>query len=126
MFHLSCFHLSFFVDFIVCFLFFSCFFFFNDTATTEIYTLSLHDALPICWISRCWRLTSAWTRRPAAALRDRKSTRLNSSHTVISYAVFCLKKKKKKKKEKKTKQNHKTKKIYTTRDNTKELPVYNS
>src|SRR6478672_13283073 len=67
------------------------FFFFNDTATTEIYTLSLHDALPICgprWPSRCpW---SCWPWSP-----DRKSTRLNSSHDQISYAVFCLKKKKK-------------------------------
>src|SRR5215204_7389605 len=73
------------------FLLFS-FFFFNDTATTEIYTLSLHDALPIAAPSgRC-----TWPRagcRPGR--RDRKSTRLNSSHTVISYAVFCLKKKKK-------------------------------
>src|SRR6516225_11830954 len=67
------------------------YFFFNDTATTEIYTLSLHDALPI------WR---AWLPRSAApphrdwpAERDRKSTRLNSSHMSISYAVFCLKKK---------------------------------
>src|SRR5260221_5705447 len=73
-----------------------CFFFFNDTATTEIYTLSLHDALPI---SPSWR--AAWRaalwRRGCAGPRagDRKSTRLNSSHTVISYAVFCLKKKKK-------------------------------
>src|SRR5256885_9654084 len=86
----------------------SLFFFFNDTATTEIYTLSLHDALPI-WMTknRCPRL-----RQPRASsttpLReqctpsanssprvseDRKSTRLNSSHLVISYAVFCLKKK---------------------------------
>src|SRR5947209_20521684 len=84
-------------------------FFFNDTATTEIYTLSLHDALPI----------SSDPRRPARrrsaqgsppGLRegasggsphrslDRKSTRLNSSHANISYAVFCLKKKKKKSK----------------------------
>src|SRR5438874_9606266 len=69
-------------------------FFFNDAAPTELYTLSLHDALPICpcrpspWprrsgcrsSCRCWR-------------RDRKSTRLNSSHVEISYAVFCLKKK---------------------------------
>src|SRR3990170_6528957 len=67
------------------------FFFFNDTATTEIYTLSLHDALPICRPSRrCWRgerrLRRTW--RPT----DRKSTRLNSSHQIISYAVFCLKK----------------------------------
>src|SRR5574337_1682081 len=71
------------------------FFFFNDTATTEIYTLSLHDALPICW--------PPWPRRrtrPAVGGRcpatDRKSTRLNSSHHSISYAVFCLKKKKNK------------------------------
>src|SRR2546421_12674194 len=88
------------------------FFFFNDTATTEIYPLSLHDALPIC--SR----RGGRARRPAAAppapprrepgrarrrrrfapapsAGDRKSTRLNSSHDQISYAVFCLKKKKK-------------------------------
>src|SRR5216684_7184782 len=68
------------------------FFFFNDTATTEIYTLSLHDALPI---SPC-RLTTCrdFSRRPAGRpRRDRKSTRLNSSHGYISYAVFCLKKK---------------------------------
>src|SRR6266436_7328038 len=69
------------------------FFFFNDTATTEIYTLSLHDALPICPRTRC---TSA--RRCAGSSprpwTDRKSTRLNSSHGYISYAVFCLKKKK--------------------------------
>src|SRR2546426_7837956 len=70
------------------------YFFFNDTATTEIYTLSLHDALPI---SRNPRWGSAGCRfrlRGLAAMwRDRKSTRLNSSHLVISYAVFCLKKK---------------------------------
>src|SRR3712207_9005919 len=93
-------------------------FFFNDTATTEIYTLSLHDALPI---SRrrgravvddeeradLLRARDVDTHRlgdlvghQAAALqvarvrRDRKSTRLNSSHANISYAVFCLKKKK--------------------------------
>src|SRR2546428_4862761 len=93
------------------------FFFFNDTATTEIYTLSLHDALPI-W-SRMARATSVKTAvalqgaakpswrdvslsfvlslRVKRRLRtDRKSTRLNSSHDQISYAVFCLKKKKKK------------------------------
>src|SRR3712207_9011443 len=88
------------------------FFFFNDTATTEIYTLSLHDALPIY-------PGQARALRPEAAARavalhergevrsegsvvggrgerlDRKSTRLNSSHANISYAVFCLKKKKK-------------------------------
>src|SRR5260221_6518562 len=75
----------------------SFFFFFNDTATTEIYTLSLHDALPISRTSapsnsrKCqilWASAASWT------FRDRKSTRLNSTHTVISYAVFCLKKKK--------------------------------
>src|ERR1039457_7332759 len=68
------------------------FFFFNDTATTEIYTLSLHDALPICARSssgNCRRRPC----RPASPYRDRKSTRLNSSHLVISYAVFCLQKK---------------------------------
>src|ERR1035437_10562180 len=70
------------------------FFFFNDTATTEIYTLSLHDALPICSSPlRQWpppSPTSHWW-----VCTDRKSTRLNSSHANISYAVFCLKKKKK-------------------------------
>src|SRR5437588_11851159 len=72
----------------------SCFFFFfNDTATTEIYTLSLHDALPIFPASPPWSRCSAWSRR-CSCREDRKSTRLNSSHTVISYAVFCLKKKK--------------------------------
>src|SRR6266511_2129534 len=71
-------------------------YFFNDTATTEIYTLSLHDALPIsptgaaCMIDRCCPKTSSGTAR----MPDRKSTRLNSSHVKISYAVFCLKKKK--------------------------------
>src|SRR2546427_6186452 len=93
------------------------FFFFNDTATTEIYTLSLHDALPIS-VSR-WRKDRngilRWLHREAASYgrwkevtsngreaesaeavaADRKSTRLNSSHSQISYAVFCLKKKKK-------------------------------
>src|SRR2546430_12538339 len=100
------------------------FFFFNDTATTEIYTLSLHDALPI-WGSRrarcagtgrcCWRSYApcraladrrcahhAPGHRPLprgpygapSVPADRKSTRLNSSHSQISYAVFCLKKKK--------------------------------
>src|SRR6266496_1992508 len=69
-------------------------FFFNDTATTEIYTLSLHDALPIR-TSRPGPGGSSGTRgRPACARSDRKSTRLNSSHVEISYAVFCLKKKK--------------------------------
>src|SRR2546430_4933118 len=97
-------------------------FFFNDTATTEIYTLSLHDALPISRRSRApsdgrrrvqcrsrgrrpiVRVASPSTRlrRPRRARSrfappegDRKSTRLNSSHSQISYAVFCLKKKKK-------------------------------
>src|SRR6266513_4852489 len=74
---------------------FACFvfFFFNDTATTEIYTLSLHDALPIS-SSRPERprpRLSAGTHRRWS--RDRKSTRLNSSHVSISYAVFCLKNK---------------------------------
>src|SRR5258708_20846782 len=85
----------------------SFFFFFNDTATTEIYTLSLHDALPIFSarrMRRCPRQTAGWTysfRRVSLFTRgkdtegeDRKSTRLNSSHQIISYAVFCLKKKK--------------------------------
>src|SRR6266446_8029035 len=76
-------------------LFFIFFFFFNDTATTEIYTLSLHDALPIFPLSAPessgGRVSPVDHRRPRA---DRKSTRLNSSHLVSSYAVFCLKKKK--------------------------------
>src|SRR5215217_8517993 len=76
------------------------FFFFNDTATTEIYTLSLHDALrspPPSRRSPGRRQSPAWPSRCRApvAPRDRKSTRLNSSHANISYAVFCLKKKKK-------------------------------
>src|SRR2546430_16705418 len=76
------------------------FFFFNDTATTEIYTLSLHDALPIFRPSRHVWATSAPPRHRRRKERvpghtlDRKSTRLNSSHSQISYAVFCLKKKK--------------------------------
>src|SRR2546426_5817979 len=84
------------------------FFFFNDTATTEIYTLSLHDALPISSAVPCASVATTRLFVPGAARRlalaavtravsaDRKSTRLNSSHLVISYAVFCLKKKKKK------------------------------
>src|SRR2546426_3611563 len=107
-----------------------CFFFFNDTATTEIYTLSLHDALPISLrarrggegarslraarrvarrgahhrggehegrgrqVDRGREPRARAGRRGTPARRDRKSTRLNSSHLVISYAVFCLKKKK--------------------------------
>src|SRR5215475_15113218 len=73
------------------------FFFFNDTATTEIYTLSLHDALPICGRHGAQQLCPAAAARDHREhLADRKSTRLNSSHVKISYAVFCLKKKKKK------------------------------
>src|SRR5258707_15860002 len=88
------------------------FFFFNDTATTEIYTLSLHDALPI-YVHRSRRRRDTVVDRPRheaegiargdcaagggvrTRIGDRKSTRLNSSHANISYAVFCLKKKKK-------------------------------
>src|SRR2546430_16385419 len=73
--------------------------FFNDTATTEIYTLSLHDALPICWRSARGRLRSRPRRsdRHEACLGercqpDRKRTRPNSSHSQISHAVYCLKK----------------------------------
>src|SRR5256885_15473449 len=78
------------------------FFFFNDTATTEIYTLSLHDALPIYTCCSRWSggtgsgasgAPQRGQKRIVAGARDRKSTRLNSSHLVISYAVFCLKKK---------------------------------
>src|SRR5947207_4397159 len=76
------------------------FFFFNDTATTEIYTLSLHDALPIYQAADDGIADAPDAARgrgreheQIGAERDRKSTRLNSSHTVISYAVFCLKKK---------------------------------
>src|SRR2546427_7498625 len=100
------------------------FFFFNDTATTEIYTLSLHDALPISFRAghhlrdhgrgsthrpedgraQRPRTPQEPARQPARQPRyrraDRKSTRLNSSHSQISYAVFCLKKKKNNKKEK--------------------------
>src|SRR3712207_8395672 len=82
------------------------FFFFNDTATTEIYTLSLHDALPIstcsagsytevaCPCSSALRRSSSHSSSVlrSASFPDRKSTRLNSSHANISYAVFCLKK----------------------------------
>src|SRR2546422_11779118 len=85
------------------------FFFFNDTATTEIYTLSLHDALPICRVGPVGLHYPDGLRIPQDAAsfdqldvpglqesaEDRKSTRLNSSHGYISYAVFCLKKKKK-------------------------------
>src|SRR2546421_5066137 len=77
------------------------FFFFNDTATTEIYTLSLHDALPIFHdrhrgiASRSRAGSPPPGRERGSRWADRKSTRLNSSHDQISYAVFCLKKKKK-------------------------------
>src|SRR5215475_14952730 len=84
------------------------FFFFNDTATTEIYTLSLHDALPISIAYDSTRnglfsvfvvpTTGTGDEPSWSRDGDRKSTRLNSSHVKISYAVFCLKKKKKKKK----------------------------
>ena len=76
------------------------FFFFHDTATTELYTLSLHDALPICdthlldlrFGGKGKKATNKWDVRGRMEFEDRKSTRLNSSHLVISYAVFCLKK----------------------------------
>src|SRR5206468_11525954 len=78
-------------------------FFFTDTATTDIYTLSLHDALPISPSVRGWdgrrAALRALRRMPGPSVfrrsrhSDRKSTRLNSSHDQISYAVFCLKKK---------------------------------
>src|SRR5256885_12991786 len=77
------------------------FFFFNDTATTEIYTFSLHDALPISRarlrgkMEIVFVMPDYYSEFPKACMDgDRKSTRLNSSHLVISYAVFCLKKKK--------------------------------
>src|SRR5438094_2873432 len=83
------------------------FFFYNDTAPTDIYTLSLHDALPISPRGPRRRHHDGLGRHLAGAVRhtagqmatDRKSTRLNSSHRTISYAVFCLKKKKKKQKQ---------------------------
>src|SRR6266566_6961509 len=70
-------------------------FFFNDTAPTEIYTLSLHDALPIFLVAWLSTVASAAPLQPqrVTCQEDRKSTRLNSSHLVISYAVFCWKKK---------------------------------
>src|SRR5439155_25643207 len=79
------------------------FFFFNDTATTEIYTLSLHDALPISLYSShlaydskrdLFFAVAVFNKGEVQVALDRKSTRLNSSHVAISYAVFCLKKKK--------------------------------
>src|SRR5471030_3451201 len=95
------------VWFVVLLLFFFFFFFFNDTATTEIYTLSLHDALPI-WAR--WCCSAPCSPGPSTIASDRKSTRLNSSHLGISYAVFCLKKKKQNKQQKNKKQKQKTKK----------------
>src|SRR5437868_11852288 len=83
-------------------------FFFNDTATTEIYTLSLHDALPICrsvWRRELARRRRRRRHRARIPCPDRKSTRLNSSHVSISYAVFCLKKKKKTKQMSKNQMN---------------------
>src|SRR6476620_10918509 len=68
-------------------------FFFNDTATTEIYTLSLHDALPIYHDDPLGTLDHERVDARLPLVVDRKSTRLNSSHANISYAVFCLKKK---------------------------------
>src|SRR5437773_11859831 len=95
-------HILFSLPYFIDLLLYYFFFFFNATATTEIYTLSLHDALPI---SKCaasvpalqWTVSALLGGRDAAgrARVDRKSTRLNSSHITISYAVFCLKKKKK-------------------------------
>src|SRR3984957_20819510 len=80
------------------------FFFFNDTATTEIYTLSLHDALPICGGNRQLSCSASGDGRPMCRwCQDRKSTRLNSSHVKISYAVFCLKKKTQRKSKQKRK-----------------------
>src|SRR2546430_15339024 len=81
------------------------FFFFNDTATTEIYTLSLHDALPICFGDRSLRSAASLRAQPVgtdhsarggdarSGGRSEEHTS-NSSHSQISYAVFCLKKKK--------------------------------
>src|SRR5437870_13580221 len=72
-------------------------FFFNNPATTEIYTLSLHDALPIYYSRSSTNLSASGANGATGVSdmhgKDRKSTRLNSSHVAISYAVFCLKKK---------------------------------
>src|SRR5690349_23339080 len=91
--------------------FFFFFFFFNDTAPTEIYTLSLHDALPIFRSAASTpgaidlKMGSSRSTAASGPPIDRKSTRLNSSHVEISYAVFCLKKKKKKNKKHKRRHN---------------------
>src|SRR5699024_12440501 len=101
--HTSALYLSHIVSFVLTLFSSSYPFFVNDPATTEIYTLSLHDALPISAEQAGWHghvFTSAdsarqWLNTLGVAERvDRKSTRLNSSHVSISYAVFCLKKKK--------------------------------
>src|SRR5688572_31474070 len=91
------------------------FFFFNDTATTEIYTLSLHDALPILdqrsnlySLGALYYFVLTGKAVHVGSVEDRKSTRLNSSHSQISYAVFCLKKKKKKNNKKAQYENRKT------------------
>src|SRR2546421_2104816 len=106
------------------------FFFFNDTATTEIYTLSLHDALPIYDVcnmtmqfpdNRIGIVHVSWLdprkRRVMTVVgsKDRKSTRLNSSHDQISYAVFCLKKK--------TKEGNVRQHQATTRDDINSIQV---
>src|SRR5207344_3632755 len=94
-------------------------FFFNDTATTEIYTLSLHDALPISTIRQNnvtqiseRDATISGSQEESDAAEIGRAHVLNSSHVRISYAVFCLKKKKKKKKtiKKKKKKKKKTNK----------------
>src|SRR5437867_10745287 len=97
----------------------SFFFFFNDTATTEIYTLSLHDALPILFmeITGAFALIGLWP-FSRTEKKDRKSTRLNSSHRTISYAVFCLKKKKKQNKHTQQKQQHNKTNKYPLKLNT--------
>src|SRR5437773_8903192 len=107
-----------------CLFLFFFFFFFNDTATTEIYTLSLHDALPISGFAASRRRFQIAAARPtrsagkiAAIWKDRKSTRLNSSHITISYAVFCLKKKKKKKTQINNKNKNTTYKKYNNKNN---------
>src|SRR5207249_10843808 len=102
------------IHFFVLSLWFLRFFLFTDTAPTEIYTLSLHDALPIFQVSAGAQVPVLELEQELRARRDlvaasggrthadRKSTRLNSSHVSISYAVFCLKKKKKKTKDRVT------------------------
>ena len=108
------------------------YFCFNDPATTEIYTLSLHDALPI-WFKNSWNLWLTFNSldyriiqaagKPWKILQtseDRKSTRLNSSHRCISYAVFCLKKKSKKA------QIKKAKKQMTIKTNSRLADAYNA